>query len=153
MRLFANLTATVALAVGVVPAEAPPFAVSTPADAAVVASRIPAVDSGAPVVPSYSPTVSGRRCVGAEDLLAFYSPGWDVARMSRIMWRESRCQSGAYNRRGRAVGLLQITPITHRYLAEALGQVITAAGLFDPVLNIRAAAALWANGGYGPWRT
>ena len=44
-----------------------------------------------------------------------YSPGWDVVRMSRYAYRESRCDPGVHNTAG-AQGLLQITRINYAYL-------------------------------------
>ena len=100
-----------------------------------------------------------RNCDGLIGLLELYGPqaGWDTSRMSRIIWRESRCQPDAYNRRGQASGLLQITPISYPYLRGALGEWIDRWTLMDPILNIRAGAALfdyWSRGGhsgYRPW--
>jgi len=97
-------------------------------------------------------------CDGLIPLLAMYAPasGWDTARMSRIAWRESRCQPNAYNRGGGAAGLFQITPVNHRYLRVALGEWVDRWTLLDPIQNVRAAAALFdywsAHGsGYQPW--
>jgi len=88
------------------------------------------------------------RCVGAEGLLALYSPGWDVVRMSRIMHRESRCLPWADNPNSSASGLLQILSSLHcRWLNTEVGPC----NLFDADYNIRAAAALWLKSGYGAW--
>lgn len=103
---------------------------------------------------------SARTCIGYEPLLAQYAPeaGWHVQRMSSIMYRESRCDADAYNAGGKAVGLLQITPVSYEYLAQALGTPINAYTLTDPVTNIRAGAALFdywvqaGRSGYQPWR-
>lgn len=93
-------------------------------------------------------------CPQWEPLLEQFSPGWDVGRMSSIMWRESRCDPTAYNRAGRAVGLLQIVPINFAYLAGQLGQPVYGSALFDPTLNVRAAAELYEYwGGYRAWAT
>src|SRR3954471_10327258 len=102
-----------------------------------------------------------RSCPQHEELLEQHAPqaGWDTARMSRIMWRESRCQPEAYNRGGRAAGLLQITPVSYPYLRDALGEWVDRWTLMEPEQNVRAAAALfdyWAHSGrsgYLPWRT
>ena len=40
-----------------------------------------------PSQPTFDSASSNGRCVGAEPLLSAYSPGWDVGRMSRIMYR------------------------------------------------------------------
>lgn len=98
--------------------------------------------------PAFSGANDGRRCYGAEPLLAWYSPGWDVRRMAGIMWRESNCQPNAYNRSG-ASGLLQVLASHCRWLSSRVGPC----DLFDPDYNIRAAAAIWREQGYGAWST
>jgi len=100
--------------------------------------------------PSFSSASSNGRCVGAEALLAYYSPGWNVTRMSGIMYRESRCDPSAKNSRSSATGLLQLLSSLHcPWLAKELGPC----DLYDPVYNIRAAALLWEKSGYGAWVT
>jgi hypothetical protein len=90
------------------------------------------------------------RCVGAEGLLALYSPGWNVTRMSGIMYRESRCDPSAKNSRSSATGLLQLLSSLHcPWLAKTLGPC----DLYDPDYNIRAGALLWEKSGYGAWST
>lgn len=98
--------------------------------------------------PTFSSDSSNGRCVGAEPLLAAHSPGWSVERMSRIMYRESRCQPGAYNRSG-ASGLLQILKSHCGWLSTRVGSC----NLFNADYNIRAAAVLWREQGYGAWST
>jgi hypothetical protein len=101
-----------------------------------------------------------RSCPQHEATLETFAPeaGWSVARMSRIMWRESRCDPTAWNARGHASGLLQVTPISYPYLREALGEWVDRWTLQDPEQNVRASAALfdyWAKAGkdgYRPWR-
>lgn len=126
-----------------------------PATTTTVAVRTtpPVPDPGPPPFDGASSGPDGRagRCVGAEPLLAWFSPGWDVVRMSHVMRGESGCQPGAYNRGGQAAGLLQITPINYGYLSGELGFQVTTQALFDPVINIRAAAALWRVRQYRPW--
>lgn len=137
------------------PIEAPPWAVSSPAFAQEPATRLDppqiATDIGTPPVPAITDDSVGHRCVGIEAALTLLSPGWDVVRMSRLAYRESRCQPGAYNRRGQAAGLLQVTPITYSYLRSCLGEPVFAAKLFDAWFNIRAAACLWQANRYRPW--
>lgn len=95
-------------------------------------------------------------CPQYEALLQIHSPGWDVPRMSRIMWRESRCQPELRSRT-RDTGLLQINDINHRFLRERLGDV-GVEQLRDAELNVRAAAELFrfwdshGSSGYLPWR-
>src|SRR4051812_44240978 len=47
------------------------------------------------------------RCIGAEPLLTRYGPNWNVIRMSRIMYRESRCNPLVRNKQSGSTGLLQ----------------------------------------------
>jgi len=93
------------------------------------------------------------RCIGAEVLLLRYSPGWDAIRMSRIMYRESRCQPDADNPRSTATGLLQILSSHCRWLAQQMGEPCSAGKLTDPDYNVRAAAVLWREQGYRAWAT
>lgn len=101
----------------------------------------------APQTSGYSSASSNGRCVGYEGLLAQYSPGWDVARMSGIMYRESRCQPNAAN--SCCHGLLQM----HEMHVGWLDAVDSQSDYYNPVLNIRAAAQLWRSSGYGAWST
>ena len=138
-----NVLAAVALLFSPLPPfEAPPWAEAT----------LPAVrlDPPAPPVtdaplPSGSPDSADGRCVGWEPVLTFYSPGWDVGRMSRIMYRESRCKPGVRNHSG-ATGLLQIMPVHCSWLPSPCN-------LTNPYFNIAAAAELWQRQGYGAWAT
>ena len=103
----------------------------------------------APTVPVLwsSDAVNGR-CVGFEWALEHWSPGWDVARMSRIMYRESRCQPSASN--SCCSGLLQM----HRmHVPVSMCGVNTRTDLYDPMKNICAAAELWRTSGYQAWTT
>ena len=104
-------------------------------------------------------TSTKGRCTQFEPLLAELAPagGWDVARMSRLMHRESRCQPGVRSRT-RDSGLLQINDINHRFLRGRLGEHVDRWTLQNPRQNIRAAAALcefWRHRGgcYLPWAT
>ena len=101
----------------------------------------------APQASGYSSASSNGRCVGYEGLLAQYSPGWDVARMSGIMYRESRCQPGVSN--SCCHGLLQM----HEMHVGWLDAVSSQSDYYDPATNIRAAAQLWRSSGYGAWTT
>ena len=95
-------------------------------------------------------------CPEWEPLLHVHNPGWDVPRMSRIMWRESRCQPAVQSKTS-DTGLLQINRINHRWLSDRLGVEVNRHTLTDPVLNVQSAAALcvyWrraANHCYQPW--
>ncbi len=144
------IAALAALALVVVPAslDLPPEIVE-PAVAVVPAERLdpppPAPVETAPTLPGSSASAGGR-CVGWEGLLAEHSPGWSIERMSRIMWRESRCQPGAHNKSG-ASGLLQVMRSHCGWLVGAVGPC----DLFDAEYNVRAAAALWLRQGYRAW--
>jgi len=116
------------------------------ADQAAPASQVERLDPPAPRTDSGSSASSNGRCVGYEGLLAQYSPGWDVAAMSRIMMRESRCQPGAYNASG-ATGLLQVLKSHCGWLAPRIGPC----NLTSASYNIRAAAELYRNGGSAHW--
>lgn len=98
-------------------------------------------------------------CPEFEPMLEEYAPqaGWDINRMSHIMWRESRCNPEAYNAYGRASGLLQITPIGYPYIRQELGEWVDRWTLTDPIQNVRASAVLYdywvshGHSGYQPW--
>jgi len=98
------------------------------------------------------------RCRSYEPLLAAHAPrrGWDVNRMSRLMFRESRCTPHVRSRT-RDTGLLQINDVNLAYLSRKMGRPITVEALRDPATNIAAAALLctfWRNAGrscYQPW--
>lgn len=100
------------------------------------------------------------RCPQFEQLLAAQAArtGWNVTKMSRTMFRESRCQTDAVNRRGGDSGLLQIHPVSWPWLSTKLGVTVTRSWLLNPTNNVTAAATLcvfWRNAGkscYRPWR-
>jgi hypothetical protein len=114
--------------------------ISQPAQASAQAERLDPPSSGG------SSASSNGRCVGYEGLLAQYSPGWSVERMSRIMYRESRCNPGAYNPSG-ATGLLQVLKSHCGWLAPRVGPC----NLTNASYNIRASAELYRNGGSDHW--
>jgi hypothetical protein len=103
---------------------------------------------------------AGGRCRQYEADLARFAPkgGWNIPKMSRTMWRESRCQSDVVNRRGGDTGLLQIHPVTWPWLSQHFGVTVTRTMLQNPQFNIQAAAALYTfsqcagYSGYRPWR-
>ena len=66
--------------------------------------------------------------------------------MSRIMYRESRCNPSAYNRSG-ATGLLQVLRSHCGWLAPRIGPC----NLTNAAYNIRAGAELYKNGGSAHW--
>lgn len=104
-------------------------------------------------VPFGSSASAGGRCTGWEPLLERYSPGWSVERMSRIMYRESRCRPEVRNSSSSATGLLQVLSSHCGWLAGQMGTWCTRARLNDAEFNVRAAAALWTEQGYRAWST
>jgi hypothetical protein len=100
--------------------------------------------------PQGNESYSNGRCTGWEAKLAYYSPGWSVERMSRIMYRESRCRAGAHNSAG-ANGLLQVMRSNCPFIARQLGESCSADKLRTADFNIRAARELFQYDGYGPW--
>lgn len=112
--------------------------------------------------PTTTEALTGR-CVKWEPLMITHAPrgGWDVARMSRYCWRESRGLPYIVNARGGDTGLFQVHPITWRYLSQRLGVPMSSMQrwLKNPTNNVRAAAALCEFGRrafhdcYQPWRT
>lgn len=110
------------------------------------------------VVPGPDGTTTPGRCTQYEPLLVELAPagGWDINRMSRYLWRESKCWP-AVQSRTRDSGLAQVNRINHRYLARVLGEPVDRYTLTDPRQNIRAAAALceyWRHAHrscYRPW--
>ena len=108
--------------------------------------------------PGEQATDTYGRCTQYEALLTEYAPtiGWDVDKMSHIMWRESRCTPTLYSVT-RDSGLLQINKINWDDLSKQFGVSVTKEALYDPVLNIKSAAVLceaWDKHGYScyhPW--
>jgi hypothetical protein len=129
----------------------PEIDVAAVATAPAVRLEPPTTEAAAPSSGGSSASTGGR-CVGWERLLADESPGWSVERMSRIMYRESRCQPGARNRSSSATGLLQILASHCGWLARRMGTWCTRDRLTDPVFNVQAAAVLWQEQHYGAWR-
>ena len=142
-----------ALVLVLAPIEMPPLAeIAMPANAAAAAERldpptVEVVTTAGP--PPGSSASSGGRCVGWEELLARFSPGWSTERMSRIMYRESRCRPEVRNRSG-STGLLQVMPMHCAWLRDVLGGCSVQL-LQDATYNIRAAAAPWRRQGYQAW--
>lgn len=76
--------------------------------------------------------------------------GWPIEEwptVSKVMWRESRCDSDAWN--GADAGLMQINQIHRRYLAE-MGMSFPTS-MFDPYWNLLYARSLWERAGWEPW--
>lgn len=121
----------------------------------------PATPTPTATTPSPAPTtvpapVAGR-CTQYEALLQANAPkgGWDVQKMSEIMWRTSRCNAG--KRTSGMTGLLIISDSHAKILTAQLGTKVDKTTLTDPTLNVRAAATLcqWSmsigRSCYRPW--
>lgn len=103
---------------------------------------------GIPVPPPPTTTIAPAtavrgRCTQYEPLLTELAPkgGWDVVKMSKYMWRESRCLP-AVRSRTRDTGLLQINDVNLSHLRTVTGQWVDRYTLTDPAQNIAAAARL-----------
>jgi len=107
----------------------------------------------APVPVLFTSDSTNGRCVGAEFLLEHFSPGWDPVRMSRIAYRESRCDPTVARSDSGSTGLLQILASHCPWLARQMGEPCTQSRLKDPTYNIRAGAVLWREQGYQAWTT
>jgi hypothetical protein len=124
----------------------------------IVTTQPPSAVAAAPTAttPPTPAPVPGR-CTQYEAALAANAPsaGWDIQKMSRLMWSTSRCNPSA--RWATSTGLLRISTINSAYLARVLGQPVNRAALTDATTNIRSAAALCTQsrrGGkscYAPW--
>ena len=91
--------------------------------------------------------------------------GWpeeELAQLSYVIYRESRCDPGALNSadptRIGSLGLNQINGfwcLPSKYWPDgwlqAHGILIECDELYDPVVNLRAAYAIWLNSGWSPW--
>ena len=101
----------------------------------------------APPPPVAAPAPSGG-CSGWADLVAAYFPPAQVATACRVMACESGGNPGVHNEAGSgASGLFQFMPGTW----TSTTGLAPPASAYSPDVQIRAAAALWASSGWGPW--
>lgn len=93
-----------------------------------------------------------RSCPRYEALLAAHR--MPVRSFSRIMFRESRCNPSAVNRRSSTTGLLQIHPVHRRWIAQHYGIPMSSVmqWLKNPANNVAVAAILYHQNGMRPWR-
>lgn len=116
----------------------------------------PVLDPPTAPVPGPGGTTVPGRCVQYETTMA--AAGWsstDVAWLSTITWRESRCNPSAYNgrHRDRSYGLTQIN--TRGALWGEIQQrcgLVSRDQLFDPLTNLTCAKRLHDAYGRRPWR-
>ena len=109
-------------------------------------------------------------CTGYE--LVSRAAGWEIEQNERIgyiMWRESRCQTDAHNPtdpHGGSYGLMQINGFwckPNKYnpsgWLQAQGLLQTCTDLYNPLINLTAAKAIYdygierGNCPWGPWTT
>lgn len=103
-------------------------------------------------------TQSAFRCPVA--MKQAYRVGWPVdelAKLDRIVYRESRCDPTAHNKadpNSGSYGYAQLNGFwcrgTDSYLQE-LGLISSCEDLFRPGMNLRSALAIWQRSGWNPW--
>jgi hypothetical protein len=98
-----------------------------------------------------------KNCPEWEPLLRQHFPAKVVPIMSRIAYRESRCQarviSAVRKSTGRPdVGLLQIQGSWQTVTKKVCKTSRVIRSLQDPVCNVKVASYLYRNGGLGHWR-
>ena len=113
----------------------------TPATTVSAAPAVTAPVAVAPAPAAATTTIAGR-CTQYEPVLQANAPkaGWDVTRMSKLMWAVSRCNPS--KRWPTGTGLLRISDSNQKWLGTQLGQRVDRAALTDATVNVRAAAAL-----------
>jgi hypothetical protein len=96
-----------------------------------------------------------KSCKGWEN--AARGVGWkqsEIPQLSKIMYRESRCQPQVFNQNKRKdgtvwskdLGLMQINDYSWRRWLKAQKIIKTDADLFVGVINLKAALAIWKYG-------
>lgn len=117
----------------------------------------PSATTPSPAPTTTVPAPIAGRCTQYEALLQANAPtaGWDVQKMSKTMWRMSRCN--AAKRTSGMTGLFIISDAHAKLLTAQLGTTVDRTTLTDPTLNVRAAATLcqWSvsigRSCYRPW--
>jgi Transglycosylase SLT domain len=107
------------------------------------APAAPAAPAPAPVAPApAAPAPVAGRCTQYEAILQANAPagGWDVVKMSKLMYRTSRCN--ATKRWPSGTGLFRISDVHLKRLTTQLGTKVDRTTLTDPTTNVRAAATL-----------
>lgn len=121
--------------------------------------EVPAVRLEQPAPPD-APTIAaplagpaGTHC--RQHYATALAVGWPADQwrtLSRVMWRESRCNPGAVHRnRNRSVdrGLMQVNSVHLPWLAD---YGVSAADLSTADGSLTAALLLWERQGWRPWR-
>ena len=101
-------------------------------------------------------SAAAQSCPKWEPLLAQHFPAKVVPAMSRIAYRESRCNPNslsAIRSNGRPdVGLLQIQGSWATVTRAVCKKQDVIKALLDPKCNVKVAGYLYKNGGLGHWR-
>lgn len=120
----------------------------------VTAQAVITVPETIPVVSTTIPIV--KTCVEyVADAITAGWPAGEAAQISKIMFRESRCEPDALNAddsNGGSRGLFQMNGIHEQWLIDE-GFITKLDDLYDPDVNIRAALHLWRMVGWSAWRT
>ena len=106
-----------------------------------------ALNLPAPVQSGSDTSSTGSSCTGIIGLLEAHNPGWDVNRMAKIAYRESRCQPGVAN--SCCTGLFQVHAIWIPKAAEC--GVYSRSDLYDPAKNVCTAALIYRTQGMQAW--
>lgn len=98
-----------------------------------------------------------KSCPQWEPLLRKHFPAKVVPIMSRIAYRESRCNPRALSavRKStgrRDIGLLQVQGSWYTVTKQICKTNDVTRSLLDPVCNVKVASYLYRNGGLGHWR-
>lgn len=106
-------------------------------------STVPATTAPPP------PTTAARAggCFGYRDLVAVHFPASQIGNVCSVMDCESEGFAGAVGKAGER-GLMQIHPVNRPALRLA---GLTWGSMFEPDSNLRFAASLWRERGWGPW--
>jgi hypothetical protein len=99
--------------------------------------------------PAPAPPPARYTSAQVEALIRKAFPDDQEERALEIAWRESRHNPSAYNG-WCCYGLFQIYFEANSKFLATLG-ITSAAQLYDPVLNVRAALAMFQRSGWGPW--
>ena len=106
---------------------------------------------------SHADSTKTKSCPQWEPLLRKHFPAKVVPIMSRIAYRESRCQarviSAVRKSTGRPdVGILQIQGSWQTVTKQVCKTTNVIRSLQDPVCNVKVAGYLYRNGGLGHWK-
>lgn len=178
MKIITDTVAIGALAVALVagplafadPATAPPppatSAAATTTTAAPAVNWRSRMEAGVATTTTTTTTIPAGdwKCPQAIAVAADYWPADELAMVDRIVWRESRCNADSINwddpTHGNPTGMGSISWYqVNAFWCWQTDYLITAGvlaergcePLLDPVVNTRAAFAIWQRSGWQPW--